>query len=164
MKLQCPECRASSIEDTPCPQCGFVLQKVDGILRALAPSRRAYYQKFLGDYGTIRMAEGRGSHDREYYLALPYQDRTGKNTEQWRIRARTEVVRTDMGFVGEVLQPDVDHLIELMLQAVRERDSARRMGAAGAAHVAQSFTWDRVTEQLVDVLQGKTIIAERPAV
>ena len=69
-----------------------------------------------------------------------------------------------MGFVGEMLQPDVDHLIELMQQAVRERDSARRMGTAAAAHVAQSFTWDRVTEQLVDVLQGKTIIAERPAV
>jgi len=82
----------------------------------------------------------------------------------WRIRSCTEVVRTDMGFVGEVLQPDVDHLIELMRQAVRERDSARRMGAAGAAYVAQSFTWDRVTEQLADVLQGKTVIAERPAV
>ena len=82
----------------------------------------------------------------------------------WRIRSCTEVVHTDMGFVGEVLQPDVDHLIELMRQAVRERDSARRMGAAGAAYVAQSFTWDRVTEQLADVLQGKTVIAKRPAV
>src|SRR5437867_178680 len=89
MKLQCPVCRSSAVEDAPCSQCGFVLKKEDGILRALAPDRRAFYEQFLGDYGTIRMAEGRGSHDREYYLALPFEDRSGKNSEQWRIRART---------------------------------------------------------------------------
>jgi glycosyltransferase involved in cell wall biosynthesis len=82
----------------------------------------------------------------------------------WRIRARTEVVRTDMGFVGELLQPDPEHLAELMGEAARERDNAGRMGAAGAAHVARSFTWDRVTELLVSALRGQTAIVERPAV
>jgi glycosyltransferase involved in cell wall biosynthesis len=81
----------------------------------------------------------------------------------WRIRSRPEPARTDLGFIGEVLQPDVDHLIELMRQVVRERDSARAMGAAGAAHVAQRFTWDRVTERLMDELRGKTAISERLA-
>jgi glycosyltransferase involved in cell wall biosynthesis len=62
------------------------------------------------------------------------------------------MVRTDIGVVGEVMQPDLDHLVLLMRRAIREADEARRMGAAGAAHVAHDFTWDRVTERLVEVL------------
>ena len=49
-----------------------------------------------------------------------------------------------------------DHLVELMLKAALERDDAARTGAAGAAHVVEHFTWDRVTERLVDVLFGST--------
>jgi ubiquinone/menaquinone biosynthesis C-methylase UbiE len=96
MKLICPECRAGVGEldrvreaGTPCAQCGFLLKKEDGILRALAPDRRAFYEQFIHDYGAIRKAEGRGSSDREYYLALPFEDRSGRNSDQWRIRART---------------------------------------------------------------------------
>jgi ubiquinone/menaquinone biosynthesis C-methylase UbiE len=89
MKLLCPVCRSSAVEDLPCSACGLILKKVDGILRALSPDRRVYYQQFLNDYGTIRISEGRGSLDREYYLALPFEDRSGRNSEQWRIRART---------------------------------------------------------------------------
>jgi len=51
--------------------------------------RQAFYGQFLDDYSTIRNAEGRGSTDREYYRALPYRDLSGKNSEQWRIRACT---------------------------------------------------------------------------
>jgi len=72
-----------------CARCGFLLRKQDGIVRALAPDRQAFYQRFLADYGTIRSAEGRGSNDREYYLALPYQDLSRQNSDQWRIRARS---------------------------------------------------------------------------
>ena len=43
-------------------------------------------RQFLDDYRTIRHAEARGSQDAAYYLALPYEDRTGKNSEQWKIR------------------------------------------------------------------------------
>jgi glycosyltransferase involved in cell wall biosynthesis len=56
-----------------------------------------------------------------------------------------------VGF-GDYLEPDPDHLVELMRQASRDRDGALRLGAAGAAHVAQNFTWERVTERLVEVL------------
>jgi ubiquinone/menaquinone biosynthesis C-methylase UbiE len=62
---------------------------VDGIVRAIAPDRRPFYDRFLADYGSIRKAEGRGSNNREYYLALPYQDLSERNSEQWRIRAST---------------------------------------------------------------------------
>lgn len=96
MTLLCPVCRTAAAEleqvsehGAPCPACGFLLRKVDGIVRALAPERRAFFSQFLTDYGAIRQAEGRGSNGRDYYLALPYRDLTGRNAAQWRIRART---------------------------------------------------------------------------
>jgi SAM-dependent methyltransferase len=44
---------------------------------------------FLNQYATIRHAEGRGSGDPEYYRALPFRDLSGRNADQWRIRARS---------------------------------------------------------------------------
>jgi ubiquinone/menaquinone biosynthesis C-methylase UbiE len=46
-------------------------------------------QRFLEDYLRIRRAEGRGSDDPEYYLALPYRDLTGRLSDQWKMRGRT---------------------------------------------------------------------------
>ena len=96
MKLICPVCGVPAADldqvyerGCPCKQCGFILRKTDGIVRALPPERSAFYERFLDDYSTIRNAEGRGSTDPEYYRALPYQDLSGKNSDQWRIRACT---------------------------------------------------------------------------
>lgn len=50
---------------------------------------REMRRQFLDDYSRIRRAEGRGSTDPEYFLALPYRDLTGRNSRQWSIRART---------------------------------------------------------------------------
>jgi ubiquinone/menaquinone biosynthesis C-methylase UbiE len=44
---------------------------------------------FLEQYGAIRHAERRGSHDPAWYRALPYQDLSGANSAQWAIRARS---------------------------------------------------------------------------
>jgi glycosyltransferase involved in cell wall biosynthesis len=77
----------------------------------------------------------------------------------WRIRSRLAQVLTTMAPVGEVMQPDLDHLIFLMRRATNEPDEARRMGAAGAAHVAQNFTWDRVTDRLADVMFPQHVTA-----
>ena len=49
----------------------------------------AVRRQFLADYAKIRSAEGRGSPDSAYYQALPFTDLTGRNSSQWRIRART---------------------------------------------------------------------------
>jgi glycosyltransferase involved in cell wall biosynthesis len=57
--------------------------------------------------------------------------------------------------VGDVLEPDLEHLTELMGAAVRERDDAPRAGAAAAAHVARHFTWERVTDRLLEVFWGR---------
>src|SRR5437763_587426 len=46
-------------------------------------------QRFLDDYLKIRHAEGRGSQDSAYYLALPYRDITGRLQDQWTIRAKS---------------------------------------------------------------------------
>jgi SAM-dependent methyltransferase len=46
-------------------------------------------QRFLEDYVKIRHAEGRGSPDASYYLALPYRDVTGRLQDQWSIRAKS---------------------------------------------------------------------------
>ena len=46
-------------------------------------------RKFLDNYRTIRHAEGRGSDDPAYYLALPYEDLSGQNASQWKIRGRS---------------------------------------------------------------------------
>jgi SAM-dependent methyltransferase len=51
----------------------------------LAATRR----RFLDDYIKIRHAEGRGSQDAAYYLALPYRDLTSRLQDQWTIRARS---------------------------------------------------------------------------
>jgi glycosyltransferase involved in cell wall biosynthesis len=71
-----------------------------------------------------------------------------------RIRSTPTQMKLNSAQLGDYLEPDPDHLVELMQQAARERDGAARIGATGAAHVAQSFTWERVTERLVEALFG----------
>jgi SAM-dependent methyltransferase len=60
-----------------------------GIVHAMSPERVAHYARFMEDYERIRAAEGRGSENDEFYLSLPYKDISGRNSEQWHIRARS---------------------------------------------------------------------------
>lgn len=89
LSLRCPVCNGSLGEDRSCNACDFVMNEKDGIARALRPDRQAHYANFIADYEYIRTAEGRGSNDKSYYLALPYRDTTGHNSGQWQIRARS---------------------------------------------------------------------------
>jgi SAM-dependent methyltransferase len=95
LRLQCTACGRALLEsdvfadaDISCV-CGFALRHRDGILRALAPDRAAHFRQFMDEYGEIRLREGRGAADAAYYLALPFEDRTGRNSWQWSIRAKT---------------------------------------------------------------------------
>jgi SAM-dependent methyltransferase len=65
-----------------------------------ANGRSAVRERFAREYGTVRRAEGWGSHDAAYYRALPFRDLTGRNEHIWRIRARSFAL-----FVEAVLQP-----------------------------------------------------------
>lgn len=95
IKLRCSECgqalSATNVLaacDVRC-QCGFALRHRDGILRALSAERDPYFRRFATEYGKIRALEGRGAKDDDYYLALPFEDRTGRNAWQWSIRSKT---------------------------------------------------------------------------
>ncbi|HLH41742.1 MAG TPA: class I SAM-dependent methyltransferase [Bryobacteraceae bacterium] len=70
-----------------------------------APSAR---RQFLADYAKIRSAEGRGSSDSAYYRALPFLDLTGRNSAQWRIRARTFEY-----FLRRILPPPPSQILDL---------------------------------------------------
>jgi SAM-dependent methyltransferase len=88
VRLQCPRCRAN-INKLECQFCGLQMSVDNGIVNALPPDRAAHFARFISDYEHIRTAEGRWSHQDDFYLSLPYNDVSGKNTKQWKIRARS---------------------------------------------------------------------------
>jgi len=97
--LRCPECAAplgsldvngaGDRDSYDCSKCRHRMVHVDGIWQAVPAARLAYFSHFIDDYQHIRIAEGRGSHEAEFYLHLPYEDVTGRNSWQWHIRAQT---------------------------------------------------------------------------
>lgn len=88
VRLQCPRCHADLI-GLACLSCLFHLQNNSGILDALPPEQAAHYARFIEEYERIRAAEGRGSESESFYLGLPYVDVSGRNPNQWEIRARS---------------------------------------------------------------------------
>ena len=100
VELRCPVCGADfctvsydslsqSRVQLECIRCHTVLPQRDGIWRALPLDRQGYFARFVHDYEVVRRAEGRGSDDPNFYLSLPYRDRTNLNSWQWSIRGRT---------------------------------------------------------------------------
>src|ERR1700744_6314117 len=86
--LQCPRCRGN-IKNLKCSHCAFRMELHNEIVHALPPERAAYYARFIAEYERIREAEGRGSQSENFYLALPYKDTSGRNSQQWKIRSRS---------------------------------------------------------------------------
>ncbi|MGE0405729.1 MAG: class I SAM-dependent methyltransferase [Candidatus Korobacteraceae bacterium] len=100
LRLRCLRCACELAEITVnrgeglpeavrCSECGWEMRSENGIWDAMLPERAQHFQKFVADYEHVRQAEGRGSNDAEYYLALPYRDLSGRNRQQWEIRAKT---------------------------------------------------------------------------
>lgn len=87
-ELACPVCR-TTLGSGPCPGCGRIWPRLDGIWRCLPPEREEVFAPFLRDYTRIRHAEGRGSDDPEHYLRLPDCDPAHPIAWQWRMRRRT---------------------------------------------------------------------------
>ncbi len=112
VRLRCPVCKGCFSDERRCTSCNFLLKEKDGIVLALAPDRLAYYADFIADYERIRDAEGRGSRDKSYYLALPHLDTTGNNSGQWRIRARS-----------------YDYLVRRVLNSSADGESVLDLGA-----------------------------------
>jgi SAM-dependent methyltransferase len=97
--LLCWQCGASLVDIPPpteirfggdvCPRCSATTQYQDGIWLSLSPEQTDHFRRFITEYEFIRAAEGRGSAAPAYYLNLPYKDISGRNSDQWAIRART---------------------------------------------------------------------------
>ncbi len=83
----CARLDRAGADEQRCPIDGSLYRRIDGIWRFLTPNRAAHYQQFIREYETVRRAEGWGSSDDAYYRALPFEDRTDRFGEVWRIRA-----------------------------------------------------------------------------
>jgi glycosyltransferase involved in cell wall biosynthesis len=67
-----------------------------------------------------------------------------------RIRSRLVSLPLTGDEAGDALAPDADHLVELMRDAARHRDGAQAQGARAAAYVRDRFSWDAVTNLLLE--------------
>jgi ubiquinone/menaquinone biosynthesis C-methylase UbiE len=89
----CPSCKTNLIslnsDELSCPADGALFTRDQGIWRFLTPQRRLEFWQFIQDYETIRMAEGRGSSDPNYYRELPFHDLSGRYSSDWKIRSRS---------------------------------------------------------------------------
>ncbi len=107
--LACPRCKtpliSSRVDGFECPQDGIAFQMVDGIWRFLLAEDHSLFQEFMREYETVRMAEGRGSSQPQYYQKLPFEDITGKFKKDWRIRSISFT-----RLIVSVLQPIEDKL------------------------------------------------------
>jgi ubiquinone/menaquinone biosynthesis C-methylase UbiE/uncharacterized protein YbaR (Trm112 family) len=86
MMLACPRCHTflDSVDSMTkrCLKDELTFRQVDGIWRMLLPEREEYFARFIQDYETVRLFEGRGSTDVSYYHTLPFHQ-----SSDWRIRA-----------------------------------------------------------------------------
>jgi len=55
---------------------------------------------------------------------------------------------------GHFLEPDVDHLTDLMFELIENAAWRRAAAIAGPQHVASNYTWDTVARLLTDALFG----------
>lgn len=67
----------------------------------IAPEREEHFRTFIKEYEHVRQAEGRGAVSADFYRNLPFQDLTGNDTNNWKIRAKTYSV-----FLKSVLKPE----------------------------------------------------------
>lgn len=91
IELACPRCRArlGNLEPIRCGGCGELYPVYEGIHRFLPADRAAFFDAFIRDYTTVRLAEGRGTADVDALQRLP-EPTSGSPLEwQWNIRCRT---------------------------------------------------------------------------
>ncbi|HWB86677.1 MAG TPA: class I SAM-dependent methyltransferase [Bryobacteraceae bacterium] len=92
LKLICPACGLDAgclVAPLACSKCGFRMEISNAILRAIPRERAQHFAQFQREYAAVRHGEGRGSGDSAYYLNLPFADTTGRNSNQWKMRAAT---------------------------------------------------------------------------
>ncbi|MDQ6621007.1 MAG: glycosyltransferase family 4 protein [Pseudomonadota bacterium] len=63
-------------------------------------------------------------------------------------------VALDHGQTGDALQPDYEHLVQCMVSAASDPEATQARGVAAARHVAQNYTWAKVTDRLLAEMLG----------
>jgi SAM-dependent methyltransferase len=143
IRLQCPRCHGwigvlprtgGTDMMLACSDCCLRLSREQGIWRALLPERVSHFSSFIKDYEFIRSAEGRGSVNAEYYLALPYRDLSGNNSQQWTMRARTFHYIEQNILPG--LRPDNQRPLQILDLGAGNGWMSYRLTLAGHAAVA----------------------------
>lgn len=88
----CPRCRARLIGDRKgalrCVTDKVVYRREAGIWRFLDVGG-SDHAEFMEQYRSVRQGEQWGSGTADYYRQLPFDDRTGRHADIWRIRAIT---------------------------------------------------------------------------
>ena len=74
-------------------------------------------------------------------------------TEECALKIDSKVTPISVGdYWGEMVNPDLDHLIQLMFQVMDDTEWANSASTSAITHVNQHYTWDIVTDKLVDNL------------
>jgi glycosyltransferase involved in cell wall biosynthesis len=76
-----------------------------------------------------------------------------------KIRSKLMPIRLE-NIDGYFLEPDVDHLTDLMFEVIENVGWQRAAAIAGPQHVASNYTWDAVAQSLFVALFGE----ERPSI
>jgi SAM-dependent methyltransferase len=91
-RYACPYCAAELTQQGEALYCtreGRPYRQDHGIWPLLQRERAAGLRPFLEAYARVRDAEGWGAPTREYCLALPLRDTSGRHRDIWRVRAAT---------------------------------------------------------------------------
>jgi SAM-dependent methyltransferase len=90
-RFACPCCggplSADGSDAWRCLTGGDRFARVRGVWRFLTEAQANAMRPFLCDYRQVRLGEGRGSTDPEYFRSLPFLDETDRFSEAWSIRA-----------------------------------------------------------------------------
>lgn len=93
-QLTCPRCGwtldpEADESEVRCAKCRGLYLCIAGIWRLLTPEQHLAFDHFVNDYTKIRLAEGRGSEDPDFYRRLPKCDPRHPLAWQWRFHEQT---------------------------------------------------------------------------
>ena len=78
-----------------CQESGVEYYRVNGIWRMIEPERQELFDRFIQEYETVRLAEGRKASNPNFYKQLPFTPADHPAAEMWKQRAHAFQVFVD---------------------------------------------------------------------